>query len=106
MCLSQALEIQKRLKKTKVYHAFSYFPWKETTHKPLNMAAAKTFVSNVYVIGPNCFNECLLFYVITGRHYHSWKFNVTLRLFLSAMVLLSLKQVFEKGLVFYVLSPQ
>ena len=29
------LEIQKRLEQTKVYHAFSYFVWKETSHKPL-----------------------------------------------------------------------
>ena len=34
------LEMQKRLKQTKVYHAFSYFVWKETTHKPVKVAAA------------------------------------------------------------------
>ena len=28
------LEMQKRLKQTKVYHSFSYFVWKEMTHKP------------------------------------------------------------------------
>ena len=75
------LEIQKRLEQTKVYHAFSYFVWKETTHKPLKVAAAKTLFSSVYVIGTTCFNECFLFYVITGRHYFSWKINVNLRFF-------------------------
>ena len=99
-------EMQKRLKQTKVYHAFSYFIWKETTHKPLKVAAAKTLFSSVYVIGTTCFNECFLFYVITGRHYFSWKINVNLRFFLSAMLLLSLKLLFWKKSVFYALSPQ
>ena len=99
-------EMQKRLKQTKVYHAFSYFIWKETTHKPLKVAAAKTLFSSVYVIGTTCFDECFLFYVITGRHYFSWKINVNLRFFLSAMLLLSLKLLFWKKSVFYALSPQ
>ena len=100
------LEMQKRLEQTKVYHAFSYFVWKETTHKPLKVAAAKTLFSSVYVIGTTCFDECFLFYVITGIQYFSRKINVTLRFFLSAMLLLSLRPVFWKRSVFYVLSPQ
>ena len=36
-----ALEIQKRLDQTKINHAFSYFVWKEMTHKPLKVAATK-----------------------------------------------------------------
>ena len=75
------LEMQKRLKQTKVCHAFSYFVWKETTHKPLKVAAAKSLFSSVYIIGTTCFDECFSFYVITKRHYFSWKFIVTLRLF-------------------------
>ena len=75
------LEMQKRLKQTKVCHAFSYFVWKETTHKPLKVAAANILFSSVYVIGTTCFDECFSFYVITKRHYFSWKFIVTLRLF-------------------------
>ena len=39
------------------------------THKPVKMAAAKTFLFSVYVIGATCFDEYFLFYVITGRHY-------------------------------------
>ena len=36
---------------------------KETTHKPSNVAAAKSFSSKVYVIGMNCFDECFSFHV-------------------------------------------
>ena len=36
------LEMQKRLKQTKVCHAFSYFVWKETTHKPLKVTILKS----------------------------------------------------------------
>ena len=75
------LEMQKRLWQTKVYHPFLYLVWKETTHKPLTVAAAKNLFSSVYFIGTTCFNECFLFYVIPGRHYSSWKFIVTLRFF-------------------------
>ena len=39
---------------------------KETTHKPLEVAAAKIFFSSMRVI-----DECFLFHVITGRHYFS-----------------------------------
>ena len=75
------LEMQKRLKQTKVCHAFSYFVWKETTHKPLKVAAANRLFSSVYVIGTACFDECFSLSVITKRQYFSWKFIVTLRLF-------------------------
>ena len=74
------LEMQKRLKQTKVWHALSYFVWKETTHKPLKVAATNSLFSSVYVIGATCFDECFSFYVITKRHYFSWKFIATLRL--------------------------
>ena len=95
------LEMQKWLEQAKIYHAFFYFVWKETTHKPLKVAPAKTLFSSVYVIGTTCFNECFSFYVITRRHCFSWKINVTLRFFLSAMLLLSLKQVSWMKFVFY-----
>ena len=75
------LEMQKWLEQTKIYHAFSYFVWKETTHKPLQVPAAKTLISSVYVIGSACFDECFSFYVITDRHCFLWKFIVTLRSF-------------------------
>ena len=52
------LEMQKRLKQTKVYHAFSHFVWKETTHKPLKVPAARTLFFSVYVIATTCFGQC------------------------------------------------
>ena len=98
------LEMQKRFKQTKICHAFSYFVWKEKTHKPLKVQpAANILFSSVYVIGTACFDECFSFSVITKRHYFSWKFIITLRL--SAILLLSLKPVFWKKSVFYALSP-
>ena len=75
------LEMEKRLKQTKACHAFSYFVWKVTTHKPLKVAATTSLFSSVYVIGTICFDECFSFYVIHKRHYFSRKFIVTLRLF-------------------------
>ena len=100
------LEMQKRLELTKVYHAFSCFIWKETTHKPLKVAAIKILFSSVYVIGTTCFDKCFIFYVISGRHCLPWKINVTLRFFLGAILLLTLKQVLWKKSVFDALSPQ
>ena len=61
------LEMLKWLKQTKIYHTFFYFAWKETTHKPLQMPAAKTFFSSVYVSGTTCFDECFLFCVINWK---------------------------------------
>ena len=75
------LEMQKRLKQTKVCHAFSYFIWKETTDQPLKVATAKSLFSSVYIIGTTCFDECFSFYVITKRRYFSWKLIVTVILF-------------------------
>ena len=43
-----------------VFHAFYYFAWKETTHKPLKVAAAETIFSSVYVIDTTCWKTLLL----------------------------------------------
>ena len=71
------LEMQERLKQTKVCGAFSYFSWKGTTHKPLKVAAAKSIfsksckactnniLSKKYIIGTTWFDECFSFYVVT-----------------------------------------
>ena len=75
------LEMQKRLKQIKVYHAFSHFVWKDTTHKPLKLPAARTLFFSVYVIATNCFSQCFLFCVIPERHCFSWKFIIASRLF-------------------------
>ena len=73
--------MQKKTQQTKVCHVFSYFVWKETTHKPLKVAAANILFSIVYVIGTTCFDEWYAFSVITKSHYISWKFIITPRLF-------------------------
>ena len=103
------LEMQKRLELTKAYHSFSYFVWKETIYKPLKVAAAKFLFSSVYVIGTTCFDECFLFYVISGRHYFPWKFIVILIIlnphvatFFEASVLKEVRILS----VFYIVSPQ
>ena len=43
--------------------------WKETAQKPSNVVAATSLFPSVCVIGIFCFDECFLFYVITGRQY-------------------------------------
>ena len=60
---------------------YFYFIWKETTHKPSKVTAAKTHLLNVYVIGTACFDQVFLFVVITRRHFFSYYFVITLRLF-------------------------
>ena len=42
---------------------------KRNDPQPFKKAAAKTFFSSVHITGKTCFNECFLFYVITGRYY-------------------------------------
>ena len=54
------LEMQIKLKQTKVYQTFFYFVRKEMTHKPLKVVPAKTLFSNVYVVGTICFDKCFL----------------------------------------------
>ena len=85
--------MQRRLKQTKVYHAFSYFIWKETTHKPLKMAAEKSFFSSVYVIGTTCFDECFVFYMITSLFLKVYQYS---EIFLNVMLLLCLKPVLKE----------
>ena len=66
------LEMQRRLTQTKLCHKLFYFVWKETSHKPLKAEA----LQSVHIIDTNCFDECLLFHVITGRNYFLYKFSV------------------------------
>ena len=102
------LEMQKRLEQTKVkvYHSFSYLVCKETTNKLLKAVALKNLFSSVYVIGTTYFDECFLFYVITGRHYFPWKFIVTLRLLKRHVAAFFSLLVFWKKSIFYALSPR
>ena len=59
---------------TKVYCKHFYSVSKETSHKPLKVAAAKKKLPNVCTIDTTCFDECSLFHVITGRHYLLYSF--------------------------------
>ena len=80
--------------RTKVYSIFLVLSEKNPAHKPSNVAAATNLFFSVYVIGIACFDECFLFYVLTGRHYFLQKSIATLRAFPAAILLLSLKEVF------------
>ena len=89
------------LMQTKVYFKLFYSVWKETSQKPLKVAAATTSFSGVCIIVKTCFDECFLLHIITGRHYFLYKFVVTQRFGTAAMLLHSLKQVFWKKSAFY-----
>ena len=99
------LEIQRKLKQTKVYHTLFHFVWKETTDKPLKEAASKTLFFSVDYHWLNlrrwkffipCDNwKALLFIKV-------YRFSEVI---LTAMVMLSLKPVFWKKTVLYALSP-
>ena len=54
-------------KLTKVYYKLFYSVCKETSHKPLKVAAAKESFSSVYIIDTSSFDESFLFHVITGN---------------------------------------
>ena len=41
----------------------------KTTQKPSKQAAAKIFLSNVYVIDATCFDECFISHMIKGARY-------------------------------------
>ena len=104
-----SLKMQRRLRQTEVCQKFFYFLWKETTHKPIQAAAAKTLFPSVYVISKTirktCFNECLLFHMNwkTLPFINVYRYSVS---FLTAILLLSLKSVFWEKTVFYALFPQ
>ena len=54
--------------RTSILHVF-YSVRKETTHKPLKIAAAENLLSVLFILGVTCFNEWFLSYVINGRHF-------------------------------------
>ena len=95
-------ERQRGLTQTKVYYKPFYFVWKETSHKPLKVAAEKKSFPSVYIIDKTCFDECFLFHVITGRYYFLFKLSVTQRFGAITMFLRFLKQVFWKRSELYI----
>ena len=86
--------MQKRLTQTKVYYKFFNSVSKEASHKPLKVAAAKNYFPSVFILDTTCFDECFLFYVVTGSIIFLHEFYVTQRLGATAILLRSLKQVF------------
>ena len=97
-----SLEIKRRHIQTKVYYQLFYSVWKEASYKPWKVALAKKSFPSEYIMDTNCFDECFLFRVITGRNYFLYKLIVTHRFGVTVMLLRSLKQVFWKKSVFYV----
>ena len=87
-------ERQTRPIQTKVYYKNFYSVWKETSHKPLIVAAAKKSFPSMYIIDKTCFDLCFLFHVIIGRHDFLCKFCTTQRFGAIAMLLRSLTLVF------------
>ena len=66
------LEMQRGLKQTKVHHTFFYAVWKETTHKPLKVAAAKTLFSSAYAIGTTCdLLQWIFLFHVNWEHFFS-----------------------------------
>ena len=54
---------------------------KRNDPQTLKSGSCKRYFFSAYIIRTACFDKCFSFYVITKRHYFSWKFIVTLRLF-------------------------
>ena len=79
---------------------------KRNDPQTFNVAAPKSLFSSVYIIGRTCFDKRFSFYVITGRHYFSWKFIVTLGLFQASFYFFLWSQCFERSPYFmHYISP-
>ena len=99
------LEMHNRFGQTKVYHAFSYFAWLETNHKPLKVAAAKTLLQGVCY----CYNLLWWMFFILCDNWKTLLFMKVYRfpeIFLDTILILSMKTVFWKKAVFYALFPK
>ena len=104
--VSLPVEMQKRLKETKVYPSFSYLVWKETTQKPLKEAATRNPFLQRVSYWWNLL-RWIYFYSMWKLEEITFRENLLLLWdFWSATLLLSLKPVFGKKSVFYALSPQ
>ena len=59
--------VKKTDKDQSILQAFLLAVSKETSHKPLKVAAAKKFFPIVFIIDTTCFDKCFLFHMITGN---------------------------------------
>ena len=75
---------------------------KRNVSQTLKIRSFKKSFPSVYIMDTTCFDEYLLFRVITRRHSFLYKLVVTQRLCVTAILLRSLKQVFWKKSVFYI----
>ena len=99
-----SLKYQRRLLHIKIHCKF-FTVWKETNHKPSNVATAKNVLSSAYVICTICFDKC--FYIMWQlENKVLLKAIFISRIFLTAMLLLSLKQVIWQNFPFHFLSPE
>ena len=80
--------MQRRLIQNKAYYKIYY------SFIPLKVAAAKKLFPIVCTNDTTCFDEYVLFRVITGRYHFLYKFILTQRFDITAMLLRSLKQLF------------
>lgn len=75
-----SLQMQRRFIQSKLYYKFFYSAWKETSHKPLKLAVAKTFSQSVC-----CWYSLLrwIFFIPCSnwKTLFLYKFIVTPRLF-------------------------
>ena len=85
--------------------SFFYSLSKETTHKPLKVAATKNFSSSVHVVDTTCFDECFLSHLITESHCFFQKSVVTLRFLQLPYCSCLWNKCFERSPCF-TLSPQ
>ena len=91
------LEMQRKLKQTKVYHTFYQFVWKKMAHEPLKVASSKTLFSSVYVSGKSCFDECFLLHEINWKTLLFIKVIRFSEVILTAMLMFWLKPEFWKS---------
>ena len=49
--------MQRRLIQTETYYKLIYSVWKEASHNPLKVAAAKKSFPSMYIIDTTCFDE-------------------------------------------------
>ena len=97
-----SLEMQRRVIQIKTHDKLFYSVWKESSHKPLKVAAAKNYFPGVYIIDITCFNKCFLFHVITWRQYFLCKLIVPQWFWCNRHVAAFFKTSVLKKSIFYI----
>ena len=100
--LSLLYKSKKNLYKAKYTSSF-LFCLNPLPNKTLKEAAAKSFFSSEYVIVATSFNECFWSHVITRRRYFFPEACCYFKIFSTAILLFSLKQVFWQASILHYL---